>query len=213
MIARTDAISSSRGHLLCDGRHRGLAVRVDDSRCGYPAVEHPSRQSQPLGVPAHDDDFDGAAGCQQRRPQPGMLTAPCPQGALRLLFRLDEHERRPLGVERQPEPVDEVPRAGSGRPPAPTVILMFEGRPEDPTTTPYGHSPRRFRSAWSSRRACRVEFVQVGRIADDPLDPFPTQTRRAGADQQHQRDRQLRDDQRVAPRELTGLAALRRSRL
>ena len=59
-------------HLLCDSRHRGVAVRADDSRCGYPAVEHPSL-GQPLGVPAHDDDFDGAACCQQRRPQPGML--------------------------------------------------------------------------------------------------------------------------------------------
>ena len=64
-----------------------LPVRVDDSRCGYPAGEHPCRGGQPLGVSAHDDDFDGAACCQQRRLQPGMLPAPGPQVTLRLLFR------------------------------------------------------------------------------------------------------------------------------
>ena len=74
-------------HLLCESRRRGLAVRVDNSRRGHPAVKHPSGRGQPLGVPARDDDFDGAAGNQQRSPQPGVLPAPRPQGALRLLLR------------------------------------------------------------------------------------------------------------------------------
>ena len=56
----------------------------------------------------------------------------------------------------------------------------------------------------------RQEGQQGGRLAAEArvgrLHPPKAAREQFGADQQHQRDRQLRDDQRVAPLELTGLA-------
>ena len=57
----------------------------------------------------------------------------------------------------------------------------------------------------------RQEGHQGGGLAAearvDRLHPLKAAQEQAGTDEQHQRDRQLRDDERVAPPELTGLAA------
>ena len=57
----------------------------------------------------------------------------------------------------------------------------------------------------------RQEGHQGGRLAAearvDRLHPLRAAEEQAGADEQHRRDHQLRDDQRVAPPELTGLTA------
>ena len=68
-----------RGHL-----RRGVLVvhRHGLRRCRDPLVEHPLGRRQPLRVPADDDHLDGAAGRDERRPQRGMLRAPCVRTAL-----------------------------------------------------------------------------------------------------------------------------------
>ena len=137
-------------HPLGDFLGDGLEATVSRSRPGHPAVEYSPRRRQPLSVAAHGNDFDHAARRQQRGPQPGMLPAPGPQGALRRSLQLDEHERRTLGVERQREPVDEGPAAGAVRP------GMHAGRPHF-SRHPRGRQRRRLLVV--GRQPRRVEVL------------------------------------------------------
>ena len=82
--------------------------------------------------------------------------APGPQGALRLLVRLDEHERRPLGIERHRQPVDEMPAAGA-------VRADVHGAGHTSLVTPAAVSAATFSSLAGSHGASRATSSASGR--------------------------------------------------
>ena len=130
MAARTDAISSSRR--TCSATRAAAASQRASTTAGVDTQLSSSRHGQPLGVPAHDDDFDGAACCQQRRPTTRHTARSRFAGGLCVSSGWTKHERRPVGIERQQQPVDEVPAAGSVRvgvhPARPHVLRHTCGR-------------------------------------------------------------------------------------